>query len=52
LPIAMLRPLLRNISTSFGMSPIVAISLVGTDSRFDSVETTVPLLASGCVISR
>src|ERR1700681_2500468 len=46
-PIAMPRPLLRNISTSFGMSPIVAIWLTGTDSSFESVVTTVPLSAAG-----
>src|SRR6476660_7122309 len=51
-PIAMLRPLLRNISTSFGMSPIVAISMAGTDRSFDRVVTTVPLLALGWVTSR
>ena len=52
LPIAMLSPLLRNISTSFGMSPMVAISPRGIDRSFDSVVTTVPLLASGWVTSR
>src|ERR1700730_513981 len=52
LPMATLRPLLRNIRRSFGISPMVAISLAGIESRFDSVVTTVPLLASGWVTSR
>src|SRR5262249_53258159 len=52
LPMAMLRPLLRNISTSFGISPIVAISELGIDKSWDSVATTVPLLAAGWVTSR
>src|SRR5438094_592594 len=47
LPIAMLRPLLENISTSFGMSPMVAISPARTASRRESVATTVPLFAAG-----
>src|ERR1039457_3505281 len=42
LPMAMEKPLLRNIGTSFGMSPIVAICSGGMFKRFDRVVTTVP----------
>ena len=52
LPIAMLRPLLRNISTSLGMSPIVAISRREPTAASTASVTTSPLLASGWVTSR
>ena len=48
---AILRPLVRNIGKSFGMSPIVAISARGMDKNLESVVTTVPLLASRWVTS-
>src|SRR5665213_1024563 len=52
LPIAMEKPLLRNMRTSLGMSPMVAICADGMFRSLDSVLTTVPLLASGWVTSR
>jgi len=52
LPIAMEKPLLRNIRTSFGISPIVAIYAGGMFRSFDRVVTTVPLLACGWLTSR
>src|SRR5271170_4192864 len=52
LPMAMERPLLRNIETSFGMSPMVAICAGGIFMSLDRVSTTFPLLASGLVTSR
>src|ERR1039457_6851566 len=47
LPIAMLKPEWANMSTSFGMSPMVAIACAGIRSRADSHLATAPLLASG-----
>src|SRR5450759_1196444 len=52
LPIAMEKPLLRNIRTSFGMSPMVAICSGGMFRSLDRIATTVPLLACGWVTSR
>ena len=52
LPIAIEKPLLRNISTSFGMSPMVAMRSRGMPSRRERVCTTVPLFAFGLVTSR
>src|SRR6185437_8579012 len=52
LPMAMEKPLLRNMSTSFGMSPMVAICAGAMPSRAAMVATTVPLLAFGWVTSR
>ena len=40
LPMAMLSPVYINISTSFGMSPIVAICAGGMDSTWDKTATT------------
>jgi len=45
LPMAMEKPLLRNIRTSFGMSPMVAICSGGIFRSLDCVVTTEPLLA-------
>ena len=52
LPIAMERPLRSNIATSLPPSPMTAISESGTASSLASSDTAVPLLASGCVMSR
>ena len=52
LPMAMEKPLLRNMRTSFGMSPMVAICAGGMFRSLDRVATTVPLLACGWVTSR
>ena len=49
---AMLKPLLANMATSFGASPMVAISPTGMPSRSASSTTAVPLFASGWVTSR
>jgi len=49
---AMLSPETANMSTSLGMSPIVAICATGIPNRDDRYATTPPLLASGWVTSR
>ena len=51
LPIAIERPECANMSTSFGMSPIVAISSSGIPYRADRNRATSPLFACGCVTS-
>ena len=52
LAMAMLTPLRSNMSTSFGMSPMVAICAVGIASSADRALITSPLFAFGCVTSR
>src|SRR5690348_2908064 len=52
LPIAMLMPLFRNMRTSLGPSPMVAILSGGIFSISESTVTTSPLLAWGWVTSR
>ena len=52
LPMAMEKPLARNMETSFGMSPMVAIWAGAMIRSLDRVATTVPLVASGLVTSR
>src|SRR5574338_757106 len=48
---AMLSPLLANMSTSLGWSPIVAICAAGMRMALDIQVTTAPLLAFGWVTS-
>jgi hypothetical protein len=52
LPMAMLRPAMLSIEMSLGMSPIVAISSRGIRRMRDASRTTIPLFASGWVMSR
>ena len=49
---AMLSPECANISTSFGMSPMVAMASGGIPYFADRYRATAPLLASGWVTSR
>ena len=52
LPITMLNPERANMSTSLGMSPMVATCSAGMRNVCARYWTTVPLLASGWVMSR
>src|SRR5579864_116911 len=52
LPMAMLTPLRRNMRTSLGMSPMVAICEAGMVSSADRTPITSPLLALGWVTTR